>query len=426
MLTTGTPGQNWAGNLTFGAARVHRPASVGELRRIVAGARRVRALGSGHSFSRVADSDDELVRVDGLPRRVEVDADARRVTVTAGMRYAEVAAALHARGFALANMASLPHISVAGSVATGTHGSGNALRGLASAVTGLELVGADGGLARLERGEPGFDGAVVSLGALGVVTALTLEIEPAFEVAQWVYLGVPLAAVAPRYVTDVAGAAYSVSLFTDWHGGTGTVVLKRRTDREDAGHLGEEWQGGRLADEPWHPVPGMPPAYCTEQLGSVGPWHERLPHFRPEFTPSNGEELQSELFLPRAAAPEAFAALGAMGAAFEGLLQVSEVRTIAAEEQWLSPAYGRDSVAFHFTWVRDVEAVLPVLAAVEERLLPLGARPHWGKLTTAAGHGAGAGGRYERLADFARLVAERDPEGRFRNAYVDEVLASLA
>ncbi|MGP3970649.1 FAD-binding protein [Streptomyces sp. 6N223] len=422
MTTISAPAHNWAGNITFGAERVHRPASVDELRRIVAGAERVRALGSGHSFNRLADTGGDLVLVDGLPRRIEIDAGARRVTVGAGMRYAEVAAALHAAGFALANMASLPHISVAGSVATGTHGSGNRLKGLASAVAGLEIVGPEGDPARLGPGDEGFAGAVVSLGALGVVTGVTLEIEPAFEVAQWVYGGVPLEGLGERFVGEVAGAAYSVSVFTDWHGGRANIVLKRRTDREGAGHPGEGWQGGGLEREPWHPVPGMPAEFCTEQLGVPGPWHERLPHFRPEFTPSRGEELQSELFLPRGAAAEAFAALRGLGPAFAGVLQVSEVRTIAADELWLSPAYGRDSVAFHFTWVKDAEAVTPVLAAVEERLLPLGARPHWGKVTTA---GAGVvAARYERLADFTRLAAEHDPEGKFRNDLLDGLLAA--
>ncbi|MDT0345884.1 FAD-binding protein [Streptomyces litchfieldiae] len=421
MLTTGAPAHNWAGNVTFGAARVHRPAALDELRKIVAGAARVRALGTGHSFNRVADTDGDLVRVDGLPRRVEIDAERSAVTVGAGLRYAEVAAELHAAGFALANLASLPHISVAGSVATGTHGSGDGRRGLASAVSALELVGPEGDLVTLSRdADPGrFPGAVVSLGALGVVTALTLDVEPAFEVAQWVYNGVPLDTVAERF-DEVTGAAYSVSTFTDWHGGLGTVWLKRRTDVDGTGPPGPGWLGGTAADALWHPIPGMPAEFCTEQLGVPGPWHERLPHFRPGFTPSRGEELQSELFLPRAAAPAAFAALREVGAAFAPVLQVSEIRTIAADEQWLSPAYGRDTVAVHFTWIKDTEAVLPVLAAVEERLLPLGARPHWGKLTTAAP--ATVAARYERLPDFRDLVRELDPAGRFRNDFAAGLL----
>ncbi|UWM52046.1 FAD-binding protein [Streptomyces carpaticus] len=424
MVTINAPARNWAGNVTFGAQRLHRPASVGELRRIVAGSRQLRVLGSGHSFNLIADTPGDLVRVDGLPPRIDIDAARRRVTIGGGLRYAEVNAALHAAGFALANLASLPHISVAGSCATGTHGSGDSQRGLASAVTALELIGPGGDTVRLDRAaDPDvFPGAVVSLGALGVVTALELEIEPSYDVAQWVYENVPLDGLDGARFDALSGAAYSVSTFTRWHDGRGTVVLKRRLDRESAAHPGTGWQGGTLATAPWHPIPGAPTEHSTEQLGVPGPWHERLPHFRPGHRPSHGAELQSELFLPRAAAPEAFAVLRELGELLAPVLQVSEVRTIAADEQWLAPSHGRDSVAFHFTWVLDAQAVVPVVAELEARLLPLGARPHWGKVTTLPP--ATVTGSYERFADFRRLVLERDPDGVFRNPFVADLLAA--
>ncbi|MEU0809707.1 FAD-binding protein [Streptomyces sp. NPDC005970] len=419
MLTTGAP-TNWAGNITFGAARVHRPTSVDELRRIVGSAERVRALGTGHSFNRIADTSGDLIRLDRLPQRVEIDPDGSRVTVAAGMRYAQVAEALQPAGHALANLASLPHITVAGACATGTHGSGVTQRGLAASVAGLEIVGPEGDLTWLSR-EADADrlaGAAVSLGGLGVVTAVTLDIEPSFEVAQWVYDGLPLDRLADSF-DEVFGAAYSVSVFTDWHAGDGVVWLKCRTDRPGPPRPGQPWLGARPADGPRHPVPGMPPSHCTAQAGVPGPWHERLPHFRPDFTPSSGEELQSELILPRGAAPEAFAALRRLGDRIAPVLLVSEVRTIAADGLWLSPAYGRDSVALHFTWVPDRAAVLEVVAAIEEELLPLGARPHWGKLTAAAP--ADVVARYERAADFGRLLGEFDPAGKFRNPYLDRL-----
>ncbi|MCK9871741.1 FAD-binding protein [Nocardiopsis dassonvillei] len=403
---------NWAGNVTFASPRVHRPRTLDELRRVVRGSARIRALGSGHSFNLVADSDADLVRLDGLPAEAEIDAKGRTVTVTAGTRYAELVTALHGRGFALANLASLPHISVAGSCATGTHGSGDGQRCLSAAVRAVQLLGPDGDLAWLSRdADPEvFPGAVVALGALGVVTRLSLEIEPAFTVAQRVRVGVALDEVADRF-DDVFGAAYSVSLFTDWLG-EGSVWLKHRTDRPEGA-----WRGGRPASGPVHPVPGMPPEPSTEQLGVVGPWHERLPHFRPELEPSAGRELQSEFYVPREAAGAAFAALRGIGHLLAPALYVAEVRTVRADDLWLSPAHGRDCVTFHFTWLPDPRAVAPVLAAVEERLLPLGARPHWGKLT--AMDPADITARYERAADFARLTRALDPDGKFRNAFTD-------
>jgi xylitol oxidase len=331
------------------------------------------------------------------------------------MRYAQVAERLHADGFALANLASLPHISVAGAVATGTHGSGDGNRGLASAVAGLELVGPEGDLVRLDRyqrADTGFAGAPVHLGALGVVTAVTLDVVPGFELSQHVYTGLPLDALAED-LTAVTGAGYSVSVFTDWHAPLARIWLKRRTD---APPPPATLLGAVPATEPLHPIPGVPATHCTAQLGVPGPWHRRLPHFRPEFTPSAGEELQSEFLLPRTAAPAAFAALRALGARIAPVLQISEIRTVAADDLWLSPAYGRDSVALHFTWFRDPAAVAPVLAAVEQALTPLGARPHWGKLFTATPGQAAAG--YERAGDFRALMDRHDPEGKFRNAFL--------
>ncbi|EFL20985.1 sorbitol oxidase [Streptomyces himastatinicus ATCC 53653] len=417
MLTTGAT-TNWAGNITFGAARLHHPATPGELRRIVGLADRVRVLGTGHSFNRIADTDGDLVSLDRLPPRVEIAPDGSTATIAAGMRYAQVAEELHTAGYALANLASLPHITVAGACATATHGSGNVQRCLAASVAGLEIVGPEGDVTELRRDNEAdrLSGAVVGLGGLGVVTSMTLDIEPAYEVAQWVWTGLPLDRLGDSF-DEIFAAAYSVSVFTDWQSDEGVVWLKCRTDLPGPPEPGQPWLGARPADRHHHPVPAMPPLHCTEQLGAPGPWHERLPHFRPDFTPSNGDELQSELILPRTAATEAFAALRSLGDRIAPVVQVSEVRTVAADDLWLSPAYGRDSVALHFTWVPDHAAVIEVVAAMEELLLPLGARPHWGKLTTVAPERIVAS--YERAADFGRLLADHDPAGKFRNPFLD-------
>ncbi|GHC51348.1 FAD-binding protein [Streptomyces flavofungini] len=406
---------NWAGNIAFTARRLHRPASPAELRALVTGARQVRVLGSGHSFNRIADTDDPdgtLITLAGLPPTVDVDTAARTVRVAGGVRYAELADRVHAFGLALANMASLPHISVAGSVATGTHGSGNALPPLSSSVCAVEFMTADGTLVTLRRGDAGFDGAVVSLGALGVVTALTLDLEPAYEVAQHLFVDLPLAGLDFDAVTS---SAYSVSLFTDWRGPRFTTVcLKQRAGR------GVDFPWAAPATEPHHPVPGVPADNCTRQLGVPGPWHDRLPHFRADFTPSSGAELQSEYLLPRADALPALQALDAVRETIAPVLQVCEVRTVAADTQWLSLAYDRAAVAFHFTWAPDPAAVLPVIARIEEALAPFAPRPHWGKLFRTPPTGLHA--VHPRLADFAALVTELDPAGTFRNAFVRNVL----
>jgi xylitol oxidase len=415
--TIGTSTANWAGNLVYDAVAVHSPESLEELCALVADRPRIRALGSGHSFSPVADSPGgELLRLDRLPAEVTIDPAARTATVGAGLRYAEVNAALQRAGWALANLASLPHISVAGSCATGTHGSGDEQRCLAAAVTGLEIVGADGTVSWIRRGDYGFEGSVVALGALGIVTRLTLEIEPTFQARQLVRLDVPLDEVAEDF-DAVFGAAYSVSVFTDWRSGSAAVWLKQRVDRAPGA-----WLGGRAAEVEVHPVPDQPAGFSTAQLGVPGPWHERLPHFRPEFVPGAGEELQSEYYLPRDAAHAAMAEVRELADLVAPVTHICEIRTVRADTLWLSPAYGRDCVTLHFTWIRDEAAVRPVLAAVEERLRPLGARPHWGKLTALSAGELAAG--HERAGDFARLAAERDPAGKFGNRFLDSFLSA--
>ncbi|MFI5756721.1 FAD-binding protein [Streptomyces sp. NPDC051569] len=409
---------NWAGNITFSAARVHTPSSVDQLREIVAGSTSVRALGSGHSFNAIADTRGNLVSVAGLPRTVEVDEEAATVTVGGGLRFAEFTEAVHRAGLALHNLGSLPHISVAGACATGTHGSGVGNGSLATAVRALELVTADGELLSLDRSDEDFAGAVVALGAAGIVTRMTLGLVPAYDIRQWVYEGLSYGQLRERF-DDVLSSAYSVSLFTRWRTDLiEQVWLKQRVGDGDPGPAPDTWLGAVLADGRRHPVPGMDAETCTVQSGVPGPWHARLPHFRPEFTPSSGEELQSEYFVAREDARAAFDALAAIRERIAPVLQISEIRTIAADGLWLSPAYGRDSVAFHFTWFPDAAAVAPVVGAIEEALAPFAVRPHWGKVFTMSPERVR--GLYERYADFEALTAKLDPRGVFRNDLIRE------
>jgi xylitol oxidase len=405
---------NWAGNVSFASA-LERPRSVAELQELVAAAEKVRVLGTGHSFNRIADSTGTLVSVADLPKVIEVGE--RGVTVSAGLRYGEITAALEAQGLALHNLGSLPHISVAGACSTGTHGSGDGNGPLADAVNAITFVDASGELVTLTRDDADFAGSVISLGALGVTVSLTLDVQPTYQVSQVVYDGLPV----ERLGTDfdaVMGSAYSVSAFTDWVDPDVMVWRKQR------GHepIEPTWLGAKVADGPRHPIRTMPADYATQQGGMPGPWNERLPHFRLEFTPSNGDELQSEYFVPRERAAEAFDGLRALGNQFAPVIQVSEIRTIAADDLWLSPSQGRDTVALHFTWIQDEAAVRPVLAALEEAIAPLDARPHWGKVFVA--DAATLRQRYPKVPDFIALAAKYDPAGKFRNPYLDTYLPS--
>ncbi|HEV2935874.1 MAG TPA: D-arabinono-1,4-lactone oxidase [Streptosporangiaceae bacterium] len=418
------PRTNWAGNVAFGAADLHRPATLGELRAVVGRARpqdRIRVLATGHSFNDLADSPGAQVSLAGLPPEVEIDSAASQARVAAGMTYAELAARLDARGFALRNLASLPHISVAGACATATHGSGIANRNLAAAVTAMTLVTADGDVAELDRADDAFAGAVVHLGALGVVARLTLELVPTFDVAQRVYENLPLDALDDHF-TALMTSAYSVSLFTDWRSPHLTQLwLKHRHADQISPVTQEPWFTATPAPARRNPVPGLPADRCTEQLGIPGRWYDRLPHFRPEFHPSAGHELQSEYLLPVEHAVPALHALNQVRDRIAPVLRICEIRVVAADQLWLSPCYRRDSVAFHFTWVADTASVLPVVTLTERQLAPFAPRPHWGKIFTTPPDTLRSS--YERLPDFLALTRRFDPANKFRNAYTDRYLS---
>jgi xylitol oxidase len=412
-------GLNWAGNYTYSAARLHFPKTVEQVQELVAGCRKLRVLGSRHSFNGIADSSEDLLSLEQFEPAVTVDRERRTVTFAAGIKYGALCRQLHREGYALHNMASLPHISVAGACATATHGSGDGNGNLATAVAALELVTAGGEVVLLSREAHGeqFEGAIVGLGGLGVVTKLTLDIQPAFEVRQEVYENLPLAQVEAHF-DEIVSSAYSVSLFTDWSGGRfNQVWLKRRITGDATFETAPTWFGATLATRRLHPIASIPADSCTEQLGIPGAWHERLPHFRMDYTPSSGEELQTEYFVPRQHALAAFRAIDRVREHVVPLLQISEVRTIAADNLWMSPCYRQACVAIHFTWVQDWPAVSQLLPLIEEQLAPFDARPHWGKLFTMPP--ARVQSLYEKLPDFRELLRSYDPQGKFRNAFLE-------
>ncbi|WP_420114919.1 D-arabinono-1,4-lactone oxidase [Pseudactinotalea sp.] len=410
-----TIGTTWAGTHTFGAGTLHLPTTMEEAQHLVAGADRIRALGSRHSFNDLADSPGDLISLREVPLGLEVDAENGSATVHGSLTYGAVAAELDAAGFAMPALASLPHISIAGAVATATHGSGDRTPNLAGVVTAVEMIGADGELLWLERGDADFPGAVVALGALGVVTRLRLAVEPTFGIRQDVLNEVRWETVLERF-DEITAAAHSVSIFTRWaEDAVDQIWIKSRDDVAPA-----ELFGGVFATTRQHPILGVDAINATEQGGTIGPWYDRLPHFRMGFTPSNGSEIQSEYLMDRRHAVAAIEALRGLREQLIPLLQVCEIRTMAADDLWLSAAYERDTVAFHFTWHAQPDAVQALLPEVERALAPFAARPHWGKWF--------AMGREEleqvfpRIGDFRALAARLDPTGTFRNAYLDRLV----
>ena len=410
--------RNWAGNQSFAATALHRPESVAQVQERVAASRHVKVVGARHSFSTIADTIGDLLSLDRLDRVLAIDAERRVVTVEGGVRYWQLGPALHDAGFAIPNTASLPQISVAGACATATHGSGDGNAILAATVSGLDLVTADGSLVTLSRERDGdrFLGAVVNLGALGVVTRLALDLMPTFQVEQTVYENLPLARLADN-LDAVMASGYSVSPFTTWRDDRFQVWVKRLVATGETPRASLDAFGATRATVNRHPIEGSSADHWTEQLGVPGPWHERLPHFRPDGIAASGAELQSEYFVPREHARAALLAIAGLRDQLGPLVHASEIRSIAADDFWLSPFNGWACVAFHFTWRPDWPGVAALLPLLEAQLDPFDARPHWGKLFTTSP--ARLGELYPRLPDFRTLAREFDPDGKFRNPFLD-------
>jgi alditol oxidase len=423
--------KNWSGNLDYSTSALQEAISTQEIVEIVRRSERLKVLGTRHCFNTIADSKDLFLSLAPLNKILELDAVSRTVRVEAGIRYGELATWLYERGYALHNLASLPHISIAGGCMTATHGSGMGNGNLATAVRAIEFISADGELVRMSRDKDRelFDGAVVNLGGLGVLLHLTLAVEPAFEVRQFVYEDLPMEGLEHHF-DEVMSAGYSVSLFTDWRNkNINEVWVKSRVDQAapahgvgvfGAGVFGVELFGAKPAAENVHPIKGIGAEYCTPQMGVPGPWHERLPHFRMGFTPSSGQELQSEYFIPQEYSYRAMLAIERLHEKISPYLLISEIRCIAEDELWMSPCYRQACTAIHFTWKPDWAAVSRLLPLIEAQLAPFHAKPHWGKLFTMAP--ARIRASYAKLPDFRRLLGQYDLKGKFRNAFLDEII----
>jgi alditol oxidase len=411
--------KNWAGNLTYSTNSVYYPKTISEVQVLVNKCDRLRGLGTRHCFNTIADSKYNLISSNNLNKILSLDTVNNTVTVEGGIKYGELCPYLDKRGFALQNLASLPHISVAGSISTGTHGSGIKNGNLSTAVRGLEMVIADGTIVSFSKEKNGddYDGVVVGLGAIGIITKVTLDVLPTYTMRQQVFTGLPMTQLKDHF-NEIVSSGYSVSLFTDWQSDSiNEVWIKDKVNPEIEYNAMAEFYGARSANKDLHPIIELSAENCTPQMGIPGPWYERLPHFKMGFTPSSGKELQSEYFIPHDNAVEAILAIQSLGKQIGPHLLISEIRTIAADKLWLSPCRNQHSVTIHFTWKQEWDEVSKLLPLIEKELASFKARPHWGKLFTMAPQILES--RYEKLTDFKKLVAYYDPKGKFRNDFLN-------
>ncbi|MGB6597916.1 MAG: D-arabinono-1,4-lactone oxidase [Candidatus Acidiferrum sp.] len=410
---------NWSGNIAYSTESLYAAHSQQQIQEFVKKQAKLKVLGSRHCFNAIADSKNAFLSLKPLDEIVSFNPQARTVTVDAGITYGQLAPFLTEKGFALHNLASLPHISVAGACSTATHGSGEKNGNLATAVSALEFVTASGDVVRLSRQQDAnlFQGAVVGLGALGVITKITLDVQPTYNMRQYVYENLSFNAMKDHF-DAIEASAYSVSLFTDWQNHNFSEVwLKIRTEKDQAFNAEPEFFGAKLATKNLHPIAELSAENCTEQMGVLGPWYERLPHFRMGFTPSAGKELQSEYFVPRQHAVEAILAVERLRDQIAPHLLITEIRAIAADDLWLSPCYQQPCVTIHFTWKPDWPAVSQLLPVIEKELAPFQGRPHWGKLFTMSPQKLRS--HYPRMPEFVALAKKLDPQGKFRNDFLN-------
>ncbi|HYK47659.1 MAG TPA: D-arabinono-1,4-lactone oxidase, partial [Parafilimonas sp.] len=411
--------KNWAGNLEYSTNKIDYATSVEHVQQLVKKYSKLKVLGTKHCFNTIADTKYNFISLRDMNKVVALDKNAHTVTVEAGMKYGELCPWLNEQGFALHNLASLPHISVAGAITTATHGSGVKNGNLSTAVDALEIVNANGDVMHLSKkdGEK-FYAAVVGLGAIGVITKVTLNIQPAFEMRQYVYEYLPLQNLKEHF-DAIVSAGYSVSLFTDWQNESiNEVWIKSRTDDVKNATAMPDFFGAIPATKNLHPIKELDPVNCTDQMGVPGPWYERMPHFKMGFTPSSGKELQAEYFVPYDHAFEAIMAIQRMGKQISPHLFISEIRTIDADDLWLSPCYKQKSVTIHFTWKQEWDAVSKLLPDIEKELAPFNAKPHWGKLFTMSP--AALQSRYKKMPEFKKMVADYDPKQKFRNEFLEK------
>ena len=405
---------NWATNIDFHDAKTLHPQSIEELASIVSSSPNVRVRGTAHCFNTIADTNHTAVVLDAMPKQLTINVVSKTATVSAGLIYSEISELLEAQGWAIHNLASLPHITIGGATATGTHGSGIKNGALHTSIRSVELMRPDGTLHKLTRGvDEEFYAVIVGLGLTGIAVSFELDIEPTFQIMQTIYGELPLK-VFGENIIEILSGAYSVSFFSTWDDDQVCEIWYKSKTTPPATYF-----GASARTEKAHPIFGEDATAATEQFGQPGPWHLRLPHFKIGQTPSAGKELQSEFFVDSKNAAAAFAAFHAISKDFRHKVLVTEIRSVAADDYWMSPAYGRESVAFHCTWMLDDE-VPHLVSLIEAVLQPFSFRPHVGKVFNV--------GSYHlrkvlpKFDEFREYVMKTDPGGKFQNDFTRALL----
>lgn len=403
---------NWGGNLQFRQEALAQPETLAELATLIRD-NQVRPAGTLHSFSPIATGEGIMLSAAGLKVAPAIDPASKTARVGAASRYGDIALALEAQGLALRNMGSLPHISLAGASATGTHGSGDGNQILSASLISFSFLNHKGELITLRRGDDLFEPCRLGLGAHGLWVEAELSVVESYQMRQDIYRDIPWA----YFLEDPArlsAAGYSVSLFGKW--GSDTIDQAWVKSRVSDGTPPAEIAGIRAATESLKELAPGVGDNLTEQAGRPGPWLHRLPHFRLDATPSAGDEIQTEYFFTRDQIVGAIEVVHSLAHEVNPVLIITEIRSIAQDDAWLSPMRRGDSIALHFTFKNDVPAVTRVVEKLEAALAPFNPIPHWGKVNGFTGEQLAA--VHPKLAEARTVFDELDPEGKFSSPYL--------
>lgn len=409
--------QNWAKNITFSSQNYIEIENLTQLQKVIESSNKLKVIGTGHSFSEIADTTGTLISLKNLDAEIEIDEKSQTVRVSAGTSYANLAKYLEKNGWALSNLASLGEITIAGAVMTGTHGSGSDNKVLSDSVVAIEMILASGDKFVIDRKDfAQFPGFVVSFGALGVFTKLTLKIVKSFSVKQVVYENIPIQSVLENF-NEIFDRPYSASYFSNWSPKNTGQIWMKFLDNEKFSELQSNAYGGNLALTNQHPVKVNHPGNCTEQMGVAGKWLFRLPHFKLDSSPASGDEVQTEYLVDRDYVQGYINELTKIGEDIAARVYATEIRTMSSDDLWLSGAYGRETVGFHFTWKKTSE-VKDFLPVIENILGKNKGRPHWGKLFSTPR--AQLIERYPKYEEFRQLIQKYDSGNKFRNKFIEQ------
>lgn len=397
---------NWGGNFNYSTQNIQYPRSVAEVQQIVKNAGKLRVVGSRHSFSKIADSECTMLSTIGLNKIIGINGSIPSVTVQGGLTYTDLLTSLNTAGFALPNLASLAEISVGGAASTNAHGTGVANQALANHIRSMEIVLANGSLLTIGPNDPRLKGMAAGLGAFGVVTQLELKLVPAFNITTYTYVNMPVQNSYENFAAlqNMGFGVLLVNMFTApdaWN----IAIVYARSDANNTAMLTSNLFGGTLVSQTTQP--SYLALLSIAQIGLSG---------------VDGNEIQTEYFVPISKAVEAIKAVTAVANStniFPSLATAFVIRTIASDDLWMSEYYGNDTmVAIHFSWQNNVTAVEAVLPQLERAMIPYGARPHWGKMFTMEPEDFLP--HYPKVNEFKKLAEQLDPKGKFRNEFLEE------